>query len=71
MANLEHLERLKRGVAWWNEWCTQHQEIRPHLSETNLSGTEPDGTDLHEECVHGMPGDKRIQTHSLILVMPI
>jgi TIR domain/Pentapeptide repeats (8 copies) len=40
MANQEHLNLLKQGVAKWNEWCQQNQTIQPDLSETDLHDTD-------------------------------
>jgi uncharacterized protein YjbI with pentapeptide repeats len=31
MANNEHVAVLKKGVAAWNAWRTEHPEIRPDL----------------------------------------
>jgi len=49
MANPEHLQILKQGVAAWNAWRDQHRDITPdltevhlthaHLFEANLTGT--------------------------------
>lgn len=40
MANQEHLEILKQGVAAWNEWKIQAdiQKIKPDLTKADLSG---------------------------------
>jgi hypothetical protein len=37
MANPEHLEILKQGVEVWNQWREDNPEIRPDLSQVNLS----------------------------------
>jgi len=64
MANPEHLELLKQGVATWNYWRREHPEIRPdlvlaslsnanlrnaNLSRTNLSKAQLTGVQLQEE----------------------
>ncbi len=63
MANQEHLERLKQGVASWNQWREEHPEIRPDLTRTDLSGadlgdanlfgTDLFGTDLRYADLNG------------------
>ena len=37
MANQEHLDILKQGVALWNEWNSKQYKIKPDLSGVNLS----------------------------------
>src|SRR5258707_93846 len=37
MANLEHVERIKQGVAGWNAWRKKHPGLRPDLGGANLS----------------------------------
>jgi uncharacterized protein YjbI with pentapeptide repeats len=37
MANLEHLALLKQGIKVWNEWRKTNLEIKPDLSEADLS----------------------------------
>jgi hypothetical protein len=37
MANPEHLEILMQGVAWWNSWRKEFQDVEPDLMETRLS----------------------------------
>ena len=46
MANEKHLAILKKGVAAWNEWRGQHTDVRPDLSEANLSGAGLSDVDL-------------------------
>src|SRR5262245_22298547 len=36
MANPEHLDILRQGVAAWNRWRDQHQDISPDLIEADL-----------------------------------
>lgn len=36
VANPEHLEILKSGVARWNEWRAQHPDVRPYLYGADL-----------------------------------
>lgn len=43
MANPEHLAKLKEGIEIWNEWRKVNKDVRPNLTEANLSGL-----DLHE-----------------------
>jgi hypothetical protein len=45
MANQEHVERLKRGVAEWNSWRRDSTEV-PDLSNAALDGANVRGTDL-------------------------
>lgn len=45
MANPEHVERLKQGVADWNAWKKQNRGW-PDLSGADLSGIYLDGVDL-------------------------
>ncbi len=35
-----HVELLKQGVAQWNEWREQHQEISPDLFGARLSSID-------------------------------
>jgi uncharacterized protein YjbI with pentapeptide repeats len=37
MVNPEHLQILQLGVEMWNKWREQNEDIRPDLSEANLS----------------------------------
>jgi uncharacterized protein YjbI with pentapeptide repeats len=37
MANPEHLERLRQGVAAWNAWREKHPNFQPDLTEANLA----------------------------------
>jgi uncharacterized protein YjbI with pentapeptide repeats len=46
MANPEHLQILKQGVEAWNKWLEQNRDIRPDLTETDLSGATLTGADL-------------------------
>jgi hypothetical protein len=47
MLFLDHLERLRRDVADWNQWRARHQEILPDLAEVDLSHLSLRGADLH------------------------
>jgi hypothetical protein len=40
MANEEHLNRLKQGIASWNAWREEHRATLPDLSGANLSGAQ-------------------------------
>ena len=46
MANKGHLKILKQGVEAWNQWRRENPEIRPDLSDANLSGAKLSGADL-------------------------
>jgi hypothetical protein len=46
MANQEHVKLLKQGVAHWNAWREQNQEIKPDLSGADLSDADLSGADL-------------------------
>lgn len=37
MVDLEQLQILQQGVAAWNAWREQHEDIRPDLCRANLS----------------------------------
>ena len=38
MANEEHVALLKQGVEVWNKWREENPDIRPDLSEADLTG---------------------------------
>ncbi len=46
MANMEHLEILKRGVKAWNKWREENRDIMPDLSEADLRGADLRGAIL-------------------------
>ena len=46
MANQEHLDILKQGVEMWNQWRKEHPNIRPNLSNVDLSGANLSGANL-------------------------
>ena len=46
MANPQHLAKLKEGVEPWSLWRKRNPEIRPDLSEADLSGANLSGADL-------------------------
>lgn len=48
MANLEHLEILKRGVKVWNEWRKENKDIGPNLNKAPLNEAPLKEADLHE-----------------------
>jgi TIR domain/Pentapeptide repeats (8 copies) len=48
MANPEHLAILNRGVEEWNEWRSEHPDVRPDLREAKLSGENLSGANLSE-----------------------
>jgi uncharacterized protein YjbI with pentapeptide repeats len=43
MANQEHLDILKQGVEVWNKWRQEHPEVKPDLSDADLSNIELTG----------------------------
>ncbi len=47
MANEEHLAILKKGVGAWNRWRDRNLEVRPNLSEADLSVPMVPGRSLH------------------------
>jgi TIR domain/Pentapeptide repeats (8 copies) len=46
VANLFHLERLRKGKGAWNEWRRNNLIIEPDLSSANLSGANLSGADF-------------------------
>lgn len=40
MANKEHVDIIKQGVAVWNKWRNNNPDIKPNLSMADLSGAE-------------------------------
>jgi len=40
MANEDHVARLKQGVAAWNEWRAENENVVPDLSGADLRGAE-------------------------------
>jgi Pentapeptide repeats (8 copies) len=48
MADPAHIDRLMKGVDAWNAWRRKNPNIRPDLSETNLSGKDLRGAILSE-----------------------
>ena len=38
MANSKHIEILRKGVSFWNNWRNENETIKPDLSELNLTG---------------------------------
>ncbi|BCL82173.1 pentapeptide repeat-containing protein [Ktedonobacteria bacterium brp13] len=40
MANQEHLDVLKQGVAVWNKWREEHPNIQPDLNQAVLNGLD-------------------------------
>jgi uncharacterized protein YjbI with pentapeptide repeats len=58
MANQKHLNLLKQGGSAWNAWRAQHKEVRPDLSNADLSGAylleaNLSGADLREANLMG------------------
>jgi len=47
VANKEHIERLKRGVAEWNAWREEAASREPDLSGANLFGADFHGANFH------------------------
>lgn len=48
MANPEHLEILRKGVATWKQWRQENPKIIPDLVEIDLHGADLHGADLRE-----------------------
>jgi hypothetical protein len=46
MANDHHMAILEKGVGAWNEWRSQHPEIRPDLNSAILDGRDLAGIQL-------------------------
>lgn len=46
MANPEHLERLREGVASWNDWLRRNRDIVPDLRGADLRGARLPNIDL-------------------------
>lgn len=54
MANSNHLDILRLGVAAWNQWREENAQIRPDLSGADISGTESACHDQTREVfLHG------------------
>ena len=53
MANKEHLDLVKQGVAVWNEWREKNPEVTPDLSEGNLVKADLRGADLRRVNLEG------------------
>lgn len=63
MANEEHLARLKEDVAVWNTWRAAHPEIRPDLSQANLSQADLIAADLSHVALIGADLIHTLQLH--------
>jgi hypothetical protein len=48
MPNPEHLEILRQGVKVWNEWRSEHKDVRPDFSGANLRGANLRDVDLRD-----------------------
>jgi uncharacterized protein YjbI with pentapeptide repeats len=48
MANEEHIEILRKGVKAWNEWRERRRDIKPDLSEADLSQANFCGANLSQ-----------------------
>lgn len=53
MSNQEHLDLLKQGVAFWNQWRKDHHANRPDLSEADLSRTNLREANLSQADLYG------------------
>jgi uncharacterized protein YjbI with pentapeptide repeats len=53
MAEPEHVEILRRGVAAWNEWRDDESDVRPDLSGAHIRILELSGVDLSGADMHG------------------
>src|SRR5215831_4114405 len=48
MANEEHLNIVRQGVATWNKWRVEHPKIRPDLTKADLRGKILDDERLYD-----------------------
>ena len=48
MANREHLDIIKQGVALWNQWRKDNAGVEPELAGADLSRSDLSGADLSE-----------------------
>ncbi len=48
MADNEHLDLVKQGVAAWNDWRRSNPDVVPDLSEANLVKADLRGSDLRQ-----------------------
>jgi uncharacterized protein YjbI with pentapeptide repeats len=53
MANPEHLQILKQGIAAWNAWREQNRDIRPDLSGATLTRAHLSGANLSAADLSG------------------
>jgi len=53
MANEEHLQILRRGVAGWDKWRWGNIDTRPDLSNADLRGLDLHGVDLGNANLRG------------------
>lgn len=54
MANPKHLEKLKKGVDFWNQWRAKQHGINPNLSGANLADEHLAGIDLRDSLLIGV-----------------
>jgi len=66
MANPQHLEILKQGVKFWNEWRTANPDIRPDFLQANLREKKLCGIDLSRALLKGSDlGDSNLKGANL------
>jgi uncharacterized protein YjbI with pentapeptide repeats len=53
MADAEHLEVLRQGIATWNEWRQANPKIVPDLQGAQLDGMDLSGVDFHGADLSG------------------
>lgn len=53
MANPEHLKLLQQGAEKWNEWRRLNPEVKPDLSDANLSRADLSGASLYNADLSG------------------
>ena len=53
MADQEHVDILRQVVEAWNTWRRQHPDIRPDLSNADLSDADFSGADLSDTNLNG------------------
>ena len=62
MANQEHVDLVKRDVNVWNTWRREHSDIRPDLSDANLSGANLSEVILYQANLSGADLSETILT---------
>ena len=53
MANLEHIERLRKGLKLWRNWRYDNPDVLPDLTSVDLSGAGLNGADVTGAVMDG------------------